>query len=235
MISTAILTASYAVCQPESVPRTVAPSLGVPRVPLNAELTERAMEVDETASALGSRRDASCCISSVGVESGISADNFDLRKRGIARVDARVVGGFERVTAGTEAPGLWRVSLSAQSAISGSHQWATIQKPTVLLRLTQRGWFMTKKIRVNLRGGGLDDDDPTVSDGDPSDNDDSHPRCGTRPGTSYKTRSDLRDLEPFDARFATSQVLENSSSKFYLPGTASTIDDINSNLAADPG
>lgn len=52
VISTAILAAAYAVRQPESLPRPASPSEGVPQVLPNAEPIERAMEADETASAL---------------------------------------------------------------------------------------------------------------------------------------------------------------------------------------
>ena len=54
-ISTAILAAVYAVCQPVSLPRALELSLGVSLVSQNAELMERAMAVDEAAIALGSR------------------------------------------------------------------------------------------------------------------------------------------------------------------------------------
>jgi hypothetical protein len=90
---------------------------------------------------------------------------------------------------------------------------------------------MTKNVKASPSGGGPDDDDNTVPDGDP-DNHDGNPRRGTPSSTSFGTHSDsMRRLESFDA---TSRVPKNSRSKFYPPGTAPRIDDINSNLAADP-
>ena len=90
-ISTAILAAAYAVCQPAPLPWPMV-SLGVPWPLLNAELMERAMEADEIASALGSFRDVSFRISpagNVGVETGESSGNWELRRRGIMGANGR--------------------------------------------------------------------------------------------------------------------------------------------------
>lgn len=89
-ISTAILAAAYAVFQPESPPRPVSPLQGVSRVLLNAEPMERAMEADDTASALDFFLDVSFRISSVGnvgVEAEISPEDLDLRRRRITKAD----------------------------------------------------------------------------------------------------------------------------------------------------
>lgn len=89
MVSMAILTATYAVCQPISLPRTVAQSLDVSRGSENAEPTQRAMAVDVAASALEFLLDMRSCIRStggVGVETVIFAACFDLRKRGMTMV-----------------------------------------------------------------------------------------------------------------------------------------------------
>jgi len=51
-ISTAILAAPYATCQAVSLPLIVAPSLDVPQASWNGEPMERAIAVEETASAL---------------------------------------------------------------------------------------------------------------------------------------------------------------------------------------
>ena len=53
-ISTAILAAAYAVCQPESLPWLVPSSADVPRGLLNGEPMENAMEADERARTLDS-------------------------------------------------------------------------------------------------------------------------------------------------------------------------------------
>jgi hypothetical protein len=94
VISTAILTAAYAVRQPVPVspPRTVAPS---PDVTWNGEPTERAMVVDEAASVLESLRgrDVRFCTNSaggVGVETEVSAAGFDLRRRCIAKAGGKI-------------------------------------------------------------------------------------------------------------------------------------------------
>ena len=91
-ISTAILAAAYAVCQPATFSWVIARSLDVPLVLLNEELMERAMEDDKTASALGLFRDASFRMSSarnVGVGTGESSDDLLLRGRGITRARGR--------------------------------------------------------------------------------------------------------------------------------------------------
>lgn len=90
-VSIAILTAAYAVCQPVSLPGTASPSLGVSRTLENGLPIERAMAVDETASALEFLREMRSCTRFVGdvhgVETGMSSSRFDLRKRGITVVD----------------------------------------------------------------------------------------------------------------------------------------------------
>lgn len=92
-ISIVILATPYAVCQPVSLSRSTA-LLDVERLSWNGELAmERAMAVEETASALESLRDARSCTSSaggVGVETEIGARPFDLRKRGITEVDEQI-------------------------------------------------------------------------------------------------------------------------------------------------
>ena len=56
----------------------------------NAELTERAIAVDEAASAFGSLRDANFCTKSAG-DVGVVACDFVLRKLGIAvRADGKI-------------------------------------------------------------------------------------------------------------------------------------------------
>lgn len=49
MVSTAILTAAYAVCQFVSLPRTVAPSLDVSRIPWGGDPMGGVMAVDKAA------------------------------------------------------------------------------------------------------------------------------------------------------------------------------------------
>jgi hypothetical protein len=81
--STAILAAAYAVCQPESLPR---PSTDMPRVLLDEEPMERAMEADERASVLDFLLDASFRTKfsgNVGAEAEISPDDLDPRRRRI--------------------------------------------------------------------------------------------------------------------------------------------------------
>ena len=78
--STATLAAQYVVCQLASLSRTVVSSLGVLWVSENAELMERAIAVDEAASALGPFLDANSCSSSAGDE-GVVAGNLGSRKR----------------------------------------------------------------------------------------------------------------------------------------------------------
>ena len=80
MISTAILAAEYAVCHPVFPPRTAAPSLDVSWV--------RAMAVDEVVSALVSRVVRFRASSAGGV--GVEMCAFDLRRRGIAKVDDQI-------------------------------------------------------------------------------------------------------------------------------------------------
>ena len=91
MISTAILAAPYAVCQPVSLLRMVASSLDVSRVSQIAERKERATAFDVATSALGSLRDARPLTSfagGVGVE--ISANDFDLKRRRMVNVDGEI-------------------------------------------------------------------------------------------------------------------------------------------------
>jgi len=81
-ISTAILAAAYAVRQPKSPPRLVAPSLGTSQVSPKAEVMERTMVDDVAASALVSRWDVSVRTSSAGdagAEVEVSVGGFDLR------------------------------------------------------------------------------------------------------------------------------------------------------------
>ena len=82
-ISTAILAAPYAVCQTVSLPRTATPSPDSSRTLENAELVERAITVDEAASALGFLRDVYFCTSSAG-DGGCAGGDINLRKLGIA-------------------------------------------------------------------------------------------------------------------------------------------------------
>ena len=93
-ISTAILAAPYAVCQPVSFSRTITPSLGVSWVSCGAEPREIATAVDVAASALGSLRDAKSFTSFVGGVGGvgveISAGGFDLRKRRITKANGEI-------------------------------------------------------------------------------------------------------------------------------------------------
>ena len=79
----AILAALYAVCQTVSVPWTSAPSLDSPGTSENAELVERAIAVDEAASALGFLRDVYFRTSSAG-DGGRVGGDINLRKLGIA-------------------------------------------------------------------------------------------------------------------------------------------------------
>jgi hypothetical protein len=51
---------------------------------------ERAMAVDDAASALKSLRDVRSCTEGVGIESGVSVSSFGLRRRRIARADSRI-------------------------------------------------------------------------------------------------------------------------------------------------
>lgn len=81
-ISTAILAAQYAVCQPVFLSRTVAASLDPSRVSWDVELMERPIVVDESVSVLGSLLDMNFCAGSAG-DGGFVARVFDLRKRGI--------------------------------------------------------------------------------------------------------------------------------------------------------
>ena len=94
-ISTAILAALYAVCQPVSFPRIVAPSLDVSPVSWSTEPRERAKAVDVAASALESLRDPRSLTSLAGgvrVRGGVgtSAGGFDLRRRRISKVDGKI-------------------------------------------------------------------------------------------------------------------------------------------------
>jgi len=96
-VSMATLTAAYAVCQPVSLPRKPAPSPSVSWVSVleNAELIERAIAVDEAASALESPRGSEVrfCTNSVGdvgVVTEISAGLSNLRMRGITKVGDKV-------------------------------------------------------------------------------------------------------------------------------------------------
>lgn len=97
----AILAALYAVCQPVFLPRTVVPPLDVLWVSWGVEPTERAMVVDEATSVSGFLRDAMFGTSStggVGAGAEVSVGRFDLRKRGITKVDDGIdpkIGGHE--------------------------------------------------------------------------------------------------------------------------------------------
>ena len=82
MISTAILAAVYAVCHPVFLPRTAAPSLDVSLV--------RVIAVEEAASALVSRVVEFRASSAGGVGVGAGICTFDLRRRGITKVDHQV-------------------------------------------------------------------------------------------------------------------------------------------------
>ena len=65
----------------------------MPRASLKTELMERAIADDVAASALGSLRDVRFWTDSaedVGVGDGVSADGFDLWKKGITMVDVRI-------------------------------------------------------------------------------------------------------------------------------------------------
>jgi hypothetical protein len=94
---------------------------------------------------------------------------------------------------------------------------------------------MTKKVRVNPSGGGPDDDDNTVPDGGPE-NRDSDPRRGTPP---------VQDSKPIQVQCVNRGHLVHDLPPLRCPKTpdrGSTrperpqkIDDIDSNLAADPG
>ena len=89
-ISTAILAAPYAVCQPVFLSRAIAASLDASPVSWNAEPMERAIAVDEAASALSSLLGMSFCASSAG-DGGSVACVFDLPKPGIvSRVDDEI-------------------------------------------------------------------------------------------------------------------------------------------------
>jgi hypothetical protein len=93
VVSMAILAVAYAVCQPVSLPRTAAPLLDMSWTLWNREPIERVMAVDEAATVLRSLRDVRFCTSSVGdvgVEAEISVGGFDLRKRGIMRMDVQI-------------------------------------------------------------------------------------------------------------------------------------------------
>jgi hypothetical protein len=75
------------------LPWTAAPSLDVSRVSSNVEPMGRATAVDEAVTVLDSLRGVRFCTRSardVGVETGISSGNFDLRKRGITEVDGQI-------------------------------------------------------------------------------------------------------------------------------------------------
>lgn len=89
-ISTAILAALYAVRQPVSLSRRVAPSLDVSLVLENAEPIERAIADDEAASALGPFLEVNSRINSSG-DGGVVAVDFGLRKRGIVmKADGKI-------------------------------------------------------------------------------------------------------------------------------------------------
>ena len=81
-ISTAILAAEYAVCQPVALLRTTTPSLGVLRVSKDGEPMRRAIAVDEATSAPNPLRDLNRCVNSAG-DGGIVAGEFCSRRRGI--------------------------------------------------------------------------------------------------------------------------------------------------------
>ena len=89
MTSTAILTAAYVVCRSAPVPRTVVPSLNVPRVSSDGEPMERAIPADKVASALESLFFTSSA-GDVEVWAGISASALDSRKWRITEVDRQV-------------------------------------------------------------------------------------------------------------------------------------------------
>ena len=75
------------------LPWTAAPSPGVSRVSSDVEPTGRATAVDEAVTVLDSLRGVRFCTRSagdVGVGTGISSGNFDLRKRGITEVDGQI-------------------------------------------------------------------------------------------------------------------------------------------------
>ena len=81
VISTAILTAAYVVFRTAPVPRTVVPSLDVPRVSLDAEPMERAIPADKVASAPGSLFFTSSFGDvEIEVEAGLSDGALDLRR-----------------------------------------------------------------------------------------------------------------------------------------------------------
>ena len=85
--STAILAAAYAVCQAVSFPPTAVPSLDGLRVLLNGEAEEWAVEVDEVANTMELPRGVTFCTGSVGGVGVEPAGRFDLRKRGMSKVD----------------------------------------------------------------------------------------------------------------------------------------------------
>ena len=92
-VSTAILIASYAVCQPVSLPQIVAPLLGASRVSENAEPMERAIAADVAASAMEFLCEVRSCTRSageVGVETESSVGCLDLRERRMVKVDDQV-------------------------------------------------------------------------------------------------------------------------------------------------
>ena len=92
MISTAILTAEYAVFPIWSITGTVSPSLDVSPVALKAEPMERAMADDVAAIAFGSFRDVSFCTrfaEDLGVGGGVPPDGFNLPKWCISTMDVR--------------------------------------------------------------------------------------------------------------------------------------------------
>jgi len=89
--SMAILAALYAVCQPVAFPRIATSSLDVSRVLENAELTGGSVGVEGVASALELFRDIGSCTGSEGdVGVGVSAGRFDLRSRGMTKVDDKI-------------------------------------------------------------------------------------------------------------------------------------------------
>ena len=100
-ISTAILAVAYAVCQPESLPPLVPPSVDVPRMLRDGEPMGRAMEEDETAGTLDFLLNASfrtMLAGNVRAEAETSPDDLDLRRRRITGAGETKQLGASRLT-----------------------------------------------------------------------------------------------------------------------------------------
>jgi len=85
-VSTAILAAPYTAFQAESPPGMTPPSVDASWISENAELMERAMAIDEAASASGFLLDVRLGTRSAGV--GVeTAGLFDLRRKDMAKME----------------------------------------------------------------------------------------------------------------------------------------------------